>query len=138
MLKMLRWEFGNKYASHALHSSPFACQTQTGKFILNSKGKTPAKLVNFTYFQFTLTNCFMCQLLNLTSTKFLRENTILVTDQTRTQGHKLYVTTATPAPVVLTLISTLRLLRLNLICRFNFSTIGVNIFIQFSFKGVYL
>lgn len=39
---------------------------------------------------------------------------------------------------VLTLISTFLVLRLNLICKCSFSTIGVNIFIQFSFKGVYL
>ena len=38
----------------------------------------------------------------------------------------------------LTLISTLRIFRLNLIWRFSCSTTGVNIFIQFSFSGVYL
>ena len=57
------------------------------------------------------------------------------TTQLTEQAGELRVTGAVATPV-LTRSSTLRLLRLSLICSLSCSTIGVKTFIQFSLRGV--
>ena len=54
------------------------------------------------------------------------------------QSNRIHDNTRYYVDFICTLISTFLVFKLNLICKCKCSTTGVNIFIQFSFNGVYL